>query len=162
MLSDALIQTVRECGSNVKRNRDGKQNQKRTVRHIRDHRRGGHGPAGMGSSDCRIGRSWNRLGLSSLEKLRQNRMPASQAGFVAKIESLTRIQECALIGQGFTIYHGNSTGGHTPGTYKKHFVFLLGNFREQLYCSVNCRSVSPSQRGKQRRNSPPYYSLLTR
>jgi transposase-like protein len=44
-----------------------------------------------------LGRSWNRLGLSSLEKLRQNRMSASQAGFVAKIESLTRIQERALI-----------------------------------------------------------------
>src|SRR5262245_44571651 len=72
MLSDVGVQDVRECGSNVERDRVGEQNQKRTVRHIGDHQPRGHDPAGMGSSACRVERSGNRLGLPSLEKMHQN------------------------------------------------------------------------------------------
>jgi hypothetical protein len=50
-----------------------------------------------------------------------------------------------------------SRGNIADGT-KRRFGFC----RKELYFSVNCRSGSPSQRRKQRRNSPQYYSLLTR
>jgi hypothetical protein len=57
MLSDAGIQDIRECGSNVERDRVGKQNQKRTVRRIGDHWPRDHGPTSMGSSACLVRRS---------------------------------------------------------------------------------------------------------
>jgi hypothetical protein len=116
MLSDALIQDVREYGSNVERNRVGKQNQKRTVRHIGDHRRRGHGPAGMGSRDCRIRRSRNRLGLSSLEKLHQTPETSQR------------------LNKGLTAFSGNNF------IFPSWFYVALKQrayayFREQLYCS---------------------------
>src|SRR5215510_5406971 len=73
MLSDVGVQDVRECGSNIERNRVGEQNQKRTVRHIGDHQPEGHDSECVGSCACRVGRSRNRLSLPSLEKLHQNR-----------------------------------------------------------------------------------------
>src|SRR5262245_16190221 len=48
---------IRECARNVEWNRVGKQNQKRTVRHIGDHRSSGHNPTSMGSSSYRVMRS---------------------------------------------------------------------------------------------------------
>jgi hypothetical protein len=77
MLSDVGVQDVRECGSNVERDRVGEQNQKRTIRHIGDHQPRGHDPAGMGSNAYRVKRSGNRLGLSSLEKMHQNLLSVS-------------------------------------------------------------------------------------
>jgi transposase-like protein len=52
-----IVDFLRECGSNTERNRVGKQNQKRTVQHIGDHRSRSHDPAGMVSSACRVMRS---------------------------------------------------------------------------------------------------------
>jgi len=58
VLPNAGVQDTRECGSNIERNRVGKQNQKRTVRHVGDHQPGGNHPAGMGSRACCVRRSW--------------------------------------------------------------------------------------------------------
>jgi transposase-like protein len=57
MLSDARVQDIQECGSNIEWNRVSEQNQKRAIRHVGDHRPKGHDPACMGGSACRVGRS---------------------------------------------------------------------------------------------------------